>query len=74
MGNPRNQLFFCLFFSDLAPDAHFTTRSWIERIVIVGATQPKNVSLKTAGKCVKHSVSQSGNLCDLQDASASPKW
>uniref|UniRef100_A0A8D3CT87 Glucosidase II alpha subunit b n=1 Tax=Scophthalmus maximus TaxID=52904 RepID=A0A8D3CT87_SCOMX len=36
---------------DLAPDAQFTTHSWIERIIILGASKPSKVTLKTAGKC-----------------------
>lgn len=41
----------CLLRSNLAPDAQFSTRSWIERIVIVGTSKPSKVTLKTAGKC-----------------------
>uniref|UniRef100_A0A672J4Z0 Uncharacterized protein n=1 Tax=Salarias fasciatus TaxID=181472 RepID=A0A672J4Z0_SALFA len=37
-----------LFHSDLAPDAQFTTNSWIERIVFLGASKPSKVTLKTA--------------------------
>ncbi|XP_034453753.1 neutral alpha-glucosidase AB isoform X1 [Hippoglossus hippoglossus] len=33
---------------DLAPDAHFTTLSWIERVIILGASKPSKVTLKTA--------------------------
>uniref|UniRef100_A0A672J5Q3 Uncharacterized protein n=1 Tax=Salarias fasciatus TaxID=181472 RepID=A0A672J5Q3_SALFA len=33
---------------DLAPDAQFTTNSWIERIVFLGASKPSKVTLKTA--------------------------
>ncbi|KAE8285848.1 Neutral alpha-glucosidase AB [Larimichthys crocea] len=33
---------------NLAPDAHFSTRSWIERIIILGASKPGKVTL-TAG-------------------------
>lgn len=33
---------------DLVPDAQFSTRSWIERIVILGASKPSKVTLKTA--------------------------
>uniref|UniRef100_A0A8C9ZHG4 Glucosidase II alpha subunit n=1 Tax=Sander lucioperca TaxID=283035 RepID=A0A8C9ZHG4_SANLU len=33
---------------NLAPDAQFTTQSWIERIVILGASKPSTVTLKTA--------------------------
>lgn len=36
---------------NLAPDAHFTTRSWIERIVILGASKPSKVTVKTTGEC-----------------------
>uniref|UniRef100_A0A3Q3EKV2 Glucosidase II alpha subunit b n=1 Tax=Labrus bergylta TaxID=56723 RepID=A0A3Q3EKV2_9LABR len=32
---------------NLAPDAQFSTRSWIERIVILGASKPSKVTLKT---------------------------
>lgn len=46
----------CLDFSNLAHDAHFTTQSWIERVVIIGATKPTKVTLKAAGKCVKYSL------------------
>uniref|UniRef100_A0A8C4GNN5 Glucosidase II alpha subunit b n=1 Tax=Dicentrarchus labrax TaxID=13489 RepID=A0A8C4GNN5_DICLA len=35
--------------SNLAPEAQFSTRSWIERIVILGASKPSKVTLKTAG-------------------------
>uniref|UniRef100_A0A8C9ZHF2 Glucosidase II alpha subunit n=1 Tax=Sander lucioperca TaxID=283035 RepID=A0A8C9ZHF2_SANLU len=35
---------------NLAPDAQFTTQSWIERIVILGASKPSTVTLKTAGE------------------------
>lgn len=41
-----------MVFSNLAPDAHFTTQSWIERIVVIGATKPSKVTLKAAGTCV----------------------
>uniref|UniRef100_A0A674P1T4 Glucosidase II alpha subunit n=1 Tax=Takifugu rubripes TaxID=31033 RepID=A0A674P1T4_TAKRU len=34
---------------NLAHDAHFTTQSWIERVVIIGATKPSKVTLKAAG-------------------------
>ncbi|TKS72276.1 Neutral alpha-glucosidase AB [Collichthys lucidus] len=30
---------------NLAPDAHFSTRSWIERIIILGASKPGKVTL-----------------------------
>uniref|UniRef100_A0AAQ5ZFN6 Glycoside hydrolase family 31 N-terminal domain-containing protein n=1 Tax=Amphiprion ocellaris TaxID=80972 RepID=A0AAQ5ZFN6_AMPOC len=33
---------------NLAPDAQFTTRSWIERVVILGASKPSKVTLQTA--------------------------
>uniref|UniRef100_A0A7N6BM35 Neutral alpha-glucosidase AB n=1 Tax=Anabas testudineus TaxID=64144 RepID=A0A7N6BM35_ANATE len=33
--------------SNLAPDAQFTTRSWIERIIILGASKPSKVTVKT---------------------------
>lgn len=33
---------------NLAPDAQFSTRSWIERIVILGASKPNKVTLKAA--------------------------
>uniref|UniRef100_A0A4W6F6N1 Glucosidase II alpha subunit n=1 Tax=Lates calcarifer TaxID=8187 RepID=A0A4W6F6N1_LATCA len=33
---------------NLAPDAQFTTGSWIERIVILGASKPSKVTLKAA--------------------------
>ncbi|XP_034037759.1 neutral alpha-glucosidase AB isoform X2 [Thalassophryne amazonica] len=33
---------------NLATDAQFTTRSWVERIVVVGASKPSKVTLKTA--------------------------
>lgn len=46
----------CLDFRNLAHDAHFTTQSWIERVVIIGATKPSKVTLKAAGKCVKYSL------------------
>uniref|UniRef100_A0AAQ5XVT5 Glycoside hydrolase family 31 N-terminal domain-containing protein n=1 Tax=Amphiprion ocellaris TaxID=80972 RepID=A0AAQ5XVT5_AMPOC len=36
---------------NLAPDAQFTTRSWIERVVILGASKPSKVTLQTAGEC-----------------------
>uniref|UniRef100_A0A7N6AEV6 Neutral alpha-glucosidase AB n=2 Tax=Anabas testudineus TaxID=64144 RepID=A0A7N6AEV6_ANATE len=32
---------------NLAPDAQFTTRSWIERIIILGASKPSKVTVKT---------------------------
>uniref|UniRef100_A0A8C4ESP1 Glucosidase II alpha subunit b n=1 Tax=Dicentrarchus labrax TaxID=13489 RepID=A0A8C4ESP1_DICLA len=35
--------------ANLAPEAQFSTRSWIERIVILGASKPSKVTLKTAG-------------------------
>uniref|UniRef100_A0A3Q1BD83 Glycoside hydrolase family 31 N-terminal domain-containing protein n=1 Tax=Amphiprion ocellaris TaxID=80972 RepID=A0A3Q1BD83_AMPOC len=35
---------------NLAPDAQFTTRSWIERVVILGASKPSKVTLQTAGE------------------------
>lgn len=34
----------------MAPDAQFSTRSWIERIIILGASKPSKVTLKTAGE------------------------
>uniref|UniRef100_A0A1A8SMD4 Glucosidase, alpha, neutral AB n=1 Tax=Nothobranchius rachovii TaxID=451742 RepID=A0A1A8SMD4_9TELE len=44
-----------LFFSNnvlssvnVAPEAHFTTKSWIERVVILGASKPRKVTLITA--------------------------
>lgn len=43
-------LFYVFDRSNLAPDAQFTTQSWIERIVIVGATKPSKVTVKTAGE------------------------
>uniref|UniRef100_A0A3B3CK28 Glucosidase II alpha subunit b n=2 Tax=Oryzias melastigma TaxID=30732 RepID=A0A3B3CK28_ORYME len=33
---------------NLVPDSHFTTNSWIERIVIIGSSKPAKVTLKTA--------------------------
>uniref|UniRef100_A0A672YYU2 Neutral alpha-glucosidase AB n=1 Tax=Sphaeramia orbicularis TaxID=375764 RepID=A0A672YYU2_9TELE len=36
---------------NLNPEARFTTRSWIERVVILGASKPSKVTLKTAGEC-----------------------
>uniref|UniRef100_A0A665XF44 Neutral alpha-glucosidase AB n=1 Tax=Echeneis naucrates TaxID=173247 RepID=A0A665XF44_ECHNA len=33
---------------NLAPDAKFTTQSWIERIVILGASKPSKITLKAA--------------------------
>ncbi|XP_029917217.1 neutral alpha-glucosidase AB isoform X3 [Myripristis murdjan] len=33
---------------NLAPDAQFSTQSWIERILILGASKPSKVTLKTA--------------------------
>lgn len=33
---------------NLAPDAQFSTSSWVERIVILGASKPSKVTLKTA--------------------------
>uniref|UniRef100_A0A8C6KRN9 Glucosidase II alpha subunit n=1 Tax=Nothobranchius furzeri TaxID=105023 RepID=A0A8C6KRN9_NOTFU len=46
-----------LFFSNnvlssvnVAPEAQFTTKSWIERVVILGASKPRKVTLITAGK------------------------
>uniref|UniRef100_A0A669E9Y0 Glucosidase II alpha subunit n=1 Tax=Oreochromis niloticus TaxID=8128 RepID=A0A669E9Y0_ORENI len=30
----------------------FTTDSWIERIIVLGASKPSKVTLKTAGKCL----------------------
>uniref|UniRef100_A0A667WLH2 Glucosidase II alpha subunit n=1 Tax=Myripristis murdjan TaxID=586833 RepID=A0A667WLH2_9TELE len=38
---------------NLAPDAQFSTQSWIERILILGASKPSKVTLKTAGECLK---------------------
>uniref|UniRef100_A0A674MBP5 Glucosidase II alpha subunit n=1 Tax=Takifugu rubripes TaxID=31033 RepID=A0A674MBP5_TAKRU len=35
---------------NLAHDAHFTTQSWIERVVIIGATKPSKVTLKAESK------------------------
>ncbi|XP_030224716.1 neutral alpha-glucosidase AB isoform X3 [Gadus morhua] len=35
--------------SNLAPAAHLSTMSWIERILILGASKPSKVTLKTAG-------------------------
>uniref|UniRef100_A0A7N8XNK6 Glucosidase II alpha subunit b n=1 Tax=Mastacembelus armatus TaxID=205130 RepID=A0A7N8XNK6_9TELE len=32
---------------NIAPDAQFTTRSWIERIIILGTSKPSKVMLKT---------------------------
>lgn len=40
----------CLFHSNLAPEAQFSTGSWIERIVILGASKPSKVLLKTDGE------------------------
>jgi len=37
--------------SNLAPAAHLSTESWIERIIILGASKPSKVTLKTAGEC-----------------------
>ncbi|XP_068596792.1 neutral alpha-glucosidase AB [Brachionichthys hirsutus] len=34
---------------NLAPDSQFSTLSWIERVVILGASKPKRATLKTAG-------------------------
>ncbi|XP_068182025.1 neutral alpha-glucosidase AB isoform X2 [Antennarius striatus] len=34
---------------NLSPESQFSTLSWIERIVILGASKPKQVTLKTAG-------------------------
>ncbi|XP_053473680.1 neutral alpha-glucosidase AB-like isoform X1 [Ictalurus furcatus] len=34
--------------SNLAPDSKFTTAAWIEKVVIIGATRPSSVSVKTA--------------------------
>uniref|UniRef100_A0A3B1KI47 Neutral alpha-glucosidase AB n=1 Tax=Astyanax mexicanus TaxID=7994 RepID=A0A3B1KI47_ASTMX len=34
--------------SNLAPDSQFTTASWIEKVVIMGASRPTSVSLTTA--------------------------
>lgn len=50
------KIIMCLDFSNLAHDAHFTTQSWIERVVIIGATKPSKVTLKAAGKGVKYSL------------------
>uniref|UniRef100_H2LBW7 Neutral alpha-glucosidase AB n=1 Tax=Oryzias latipes TaxID=8090 RepID=H2LBW7_ORYLA len=33
---------------NLVPDSHFTTNSWIERIVLIGSSKPAKVTLKTA--------------------------
>ncbi|XP_054890279.1 neutral alpha-glucosidase AB isoform X1 [Poeciliopsis prolifica] len=33
---------------DLEPNAQFTTKSWVERIIILGASKPSNVTLRTA--------------------------
>lgn len=33
---------------NLTPEARFTTRSWIERVIILGASKPSKVTLKTA--------------------------
>ncbi|XP_014903252.1 neutral alpha-glucosidase AB isoform X1 [Poecilia latipinna] len=33
---------------DLEPNAQFTTKSWVERIIILGASKPSMVTLKTA--------------------------
>uniref|UniRef100_A0A3Q3SXD8 Glucosidase II alpha subunit b n=1 Tax=Mastacembelus armatus TaxID=205130 RepID=A0A3Q3SXD8_9TELE len=37
---------------NIAPDAQFTTRSWIERIIILGTSKPSKVMLKTVGECL----------------------
>uniref|UniRef100_A0A3Q3VXJ5 Neutral alpha-glucosidase AB n=1 Tax=Mola mola TaxID=94237 RepID=A0A3Q3VXJ5_MOLML len=34
---------------NLVPGAQFSTRSWIERIIVIGASKPSKVNLKTAG-------------------------
>uniref|UniRef100_A0A8C2XB07 Glucosidase II alpha subunit n=1 Tax=Cyclopterus lumpus TaxID=8103 RepID=A0A8C2XB07_CYCLU len=47
----HRKLFFAnnmLSSENLAPDAQFSTRSWFERIVILGASKPSKVTLKTA--------------------------
>ncbi|KAM4733138.1 neutral alpha-glucosidase AB isoform 4-T4 [Anableps anableps] len=33
---------------NLEPDAQFTTKSWVERIIILGASKPSMITLKTA--------------------------
>ncbi|KAM4586157.1 neutral alpha-glucosidase AB isoform 4-T4 [Fundulus diaphanus] len=33
---------------DLEPGAQFTTKSWVERIIILGASKPSSITLKTA--------------------------
>ncbi len=43
-------LYFC-FLRNLAPDSQFSTLSWIEKIVIIGGSQPSSATLKNAGQC-----------------------
>ncbi|XP_038142485.1 neutral alpha-glucosidase AB isoform X4 [Cyprinodon tularosa] len=33
---------------NLEPDAQFTTKSWVERIIILGASKPSKITLRTA--------------------------
>uniref|UniRef100_A0AAR2L9R9 Neutral alpha-glucosidase AB n=1 Tax=Pygocentrus nattereri TaxID=42514 RepID=A0AAR2L9R9_PYGNA len=39
-----------LLFSNLAPDSNFSTAAWIEKVIIMGATQPTSISLIAAGQ------------------------
>lgn len=44
------KLCLCLFHSNIAPDAKFTTKSWVERVIIMGASKPNKITLRTAGE------------------------
>lgn len=45
---------FIYYLSNLCPDCQFLTSSWIEKVLILGASKPKKVLLKMDGKLFIH--------------------
>lgn len=45
---------FVFIHSNLDPEAQFSTSSWFERIIILGASKPSKVTLKMAGESLSY--------------------